>query len=183
MSYCWREINISVKPLTLLPLLRSDNIVTQREYETITQDTLSDHQRVLHIIDAIISKGRNALTKFIGALKEENQHPPHQKLAEMLEALLLGSHVSSLWESSLVDDVISPHFSFFVNSVNPSVLIPYLVRHQIVIAEEEDHLSNPTFTTATCNRYILLQLYRCGPDTVKNFIACLTEERTHPPHH
>ena len=183
MSDRSKEIDVCVKPLTLLPLLKSNGVVTQKEYEIINRDSISDHQRVLHIVDVIISNGRNALSKFIAALKEEDQHPPHRRLAEMLEGLLVGSHVSWSLEPSLVDDVISPHLPCLVNLINPSVLILHLVRYRLVTAEEEDQLSNPTFTIAARNRYIFSQLYRCGPDAVKNFISCLIEEKIYPSHH
>ena len=180
-----REVDIDhhVKPLSLLSHLKRRDVVTGTEYDSISQGTITDHQRIILIIDAIVSKGRNAFDEFIAALKEEQQHPPHQELAQLLEEELAGSHHSHPVLPSLVDDVISLHLPYLENSLNPDVLIPYLVRHQLVTTEEQDHLSNPTFTRAARNRYIFSRLYRCGSDAVERFIKCLIEEKSHPPHH
>ena len=84
---------------------------------------------------------------------------------------------------SLVDDVITPHLPAFINCLNSLALLQYLQRYQLVTDEEVEHLLNSTLTSAGCNRFIFSQLSHCGADTVENFIRCLIEEETHPPHH
>ena len=177
-----QDIDRNVKPLTLLPLLGSEHVVSQEEFECINRNDLNRHQRILCITDAIVSKGQDALDGFIAALKREREHPPHLGLAEKLERALNGFYTSVSVGYSMVDNVISPYLPTLVDSVNPLVLLKHLRKHQLVTSEEEDHLTNSCLTMAARNRYMFCRLHCCGPDAVKKFIYCLIEEETHPYH-
>ena len=173
----------NLKPLLLLPYLRSHGVLTQIEYDRINDPGTIHQDKVFLIIDAVVSKDRKALDTFIEALKK-TENSSHQELAEMFDKVLCG-HLTSEpvnYDYSLVDDVITPHFPAVMNSLNLTALLWYLQKYQLLTGEEVERLSSPVLTTAGCNRYIFSRLYRCGADAVENFIRCLIEEETHPPH-
>ena len=173
----------SVKPLLLLPYLRSCSVLTQTEYDRINSPGTIPQDQISLIVDAVVSKGRKALDGFIEALKKETKHPSHQELATMFDEALNGSLTPVPDNYSLVDDVITPHLPDLMNFLNSLALLQHLHRDQLVTSEEVERLSNSTLTSAGCNRFIFSQLYRCGADAVEKFIRCLIEEETHPPHH
>lgn len=182
MSDLQRIIDRYVKPNKLLPLLRTKGVVTQDEFETLNQ-TSTHHQQVSFICETITFKGQSSLDGFIAALKEETDHPPHQVLAEMLEATLEGSYIAIPPEITLIEDVISPHLSAFVDCVNPHELLPNLMKYQLITGDEFEYFSSSSLTTSRLNCHLFCKLRCCGPDAMEKFIYCLIKEKKHLPHH
>lgn len=183
LSGLQKAIYRHVNPLKLLPLLKRQGVLTQEEFEVINQTNITGHQQISYIIDAITSKGKSAMDRFIAALKEGTDHLPHQALAEILEGVRNSSFTPLSPGFSMIEDVVSPHLEAFIHCVDPHVLLQNLMKCQLITGDEVDYLSNLNLTTARLNCRIFVKLYFCcRPDVVEKFIYCLIAESTHPSH-
>ena len=172
-----------VDPLKLLSHLKSKDVLKQKEFDAINETSVTSCQKIAYIIEAVTCKGESGLDHFIAALKKETDHLPHQALAEILEGVRNGFCTPLSPEFTLMEDVISPHLPAFIHCVNLRVLLPKLIKYQIIAGDKVKYFSNFNLTTARLNCHLFCKLYRCGSDAVEKFIYCLIEENTHPPHH
>ena len=71
----------------LLPLLRESDLVTDPEFEDLSASTReSSYDRNQRMVSVILQKGKDAFDLFVTALKSEELHIDHKRLAETLEA-------------------------------------------------------------------------------------------------
>ena len=79
------DITLTVQLSHLLPFLRKKQLVTEPEFQQLSNEKESDSEKngkLIRII--IIGKGKDAYDLFIEALQEEQEHLGHSSLAKKL---------------------------------------------------------------------------------------------------
>lgn len=79
------EIEVTIQLTHLLPILRTKRLLTQSEFQQLSNDGKeSDLEKNRKLIRIIIAKGENAFNLFIEALQGEREHLGHESLAKRL---------------------------------------------------------------------------------------------------
>lgn len=174
-----------MKPMPLLPHLLSHGLLREEQHPVFLNYAQTDPWKAAyHIVGCILYKNDAELRKFIGALRDEQEHREHRELAETLQRALDGEEPSLTHEHSRnISLIIYPHMYELVEGIQPRYLVPYLKQHGLLTTDEAQRIASTAWTTADCNHYIIACLFHCGSRAVQEFIRCLIEERKHVTHH
>ena len=77
-------ITLTIQLGYLLPILRKRRLVTEQEYQQLSNEKESDSEKNGKLVKIIIGKGESAFDLFIEALQEEQEHLGHSSLAKKL---------------------------------------------------------------------------------------------------
>ena len=78
------DITLTIQLSHLLPFLRKMRLVTEPEFQQLSNEKESDSEKNGKLIRIIIGKGKDAYDLFIEALQEEQEHLGHSSLAKKL---------------------------------------------------------------------------------------------------
>ena len=70
----------------LIPYLNRQELLTSKENEVLLDSAVTDHDRLLKLLNIIENKGHRGYEKFLQALKEETSHMGHAEVISILEA-------------------------------------------------------------------------------------------------
>lgn len=70
----------------LIPYLNRQELLTSKENEVLLDSAVTDHDRLLKLLNIIENKGHRGYEKFLRALKEETSHMGHEEVISILEA-------------------------------------------------------------------------------------------------
>lgn len=70
----------------LIPYLNRQELLTSKENEVLLDSAVTDHDRLLKLLNIIENKGHRGYEKFLRGLKEETSHMGHEEVISILEA-------------------------------------------------------------------------------------------------
>ena len=78
----------NINLMSLLPHLNAHSLLSDAENQEMQMGTISEYNRILKLLTALVKKGEDGFRKFISSLKQASDHLSHREVAEKLEQYL-----------------------------------------------------------------------------------------------